>query len=273
MLTSRLLTCAGLCLLSSVAMAQQADDAADLAKKLSNPVAAMISVPLQFNYDQNIGPLDRGHRFYTNIQPVVPVPIGDDWNMISRTIVPVVDQSDIAPGSGSQFGLGDITQSLFFSPTQPTSGGVIWGVGPAFLIPTATNDLLGTRRWGLGPTAVVLKQDHGWTYGFLFNHIWSVAKVAHDREHPDVSSTFLQPFLSYTTPTAWTYTLNAESTYDWKTSQWAVPLNFTVGKLTRIGGHPVSFTGGVRYWAEHSDTGQKGWGFRFVVTFLLPQKR
>lgn len=258
---------------AALAHAQDNDDNAELAKKLSNPVAAMISVPFQFNYDQNIGPLDRGHRTYMNFQPVAPVPLGNDWNMISRTIVPLVDQSQIAPGSGHQFGLGDITQSLFFSPAHPGSSGVIWGVGPAFLIPTATDDLLGGKRWGLGPTAIVLKQDRGWTYGFLFNHIWSIAKVGHDRTHADISNTFLQPFLSYNTPTAWTYAVNTESTYDWKAHQWAVPINLSVGKLVRIGGHPVSFTGGVRYWAQHSDAGQKGWGFRFAVTLLVPEKR
>jgi hypothetical protein len=204
--------------MSIAAHAQANDDNAELAKKLSNPVAAMISVPFQFNYDQNMGP-------------------------------------------------------LFFSPAKPTGSGIIWGVGPAFLIPTATDDLLGSKRWGLGPTAIVLKQDHAWTYGFLFNHIWSIAKVGNDKTHSDISSTFLQPFLSYNTPTAWTYGLNAESSYDWKTHQWAVPVNATIGKLVRIGGHPVSFTGGVRYWAQHTDAGQKGWGFRFVVTLLVPEKR
>ncbi|WP_165418560.1 transporter [Dyella amyloliquefaciens] len=270
---TRALIVAGIVTLSATAHAQESNDNAELAKKLSNPVAAMISVPFQFNYDQNIGPLDDGHRTYMNFQPVIPVPIGNDWNMISRTIVPVIDQSQIAPGTGHQFGLGDITQSLFFSPSKPSSSGIIWGVGPAFLIPTATDDLLGSKRWGLGPTAVVLKQDHAWTYGFLFNHIWSIAKVGNDRTHSDISNTFIQPFLSYNTPTAWTYGLNAESTYDWKAHQWAVPVNLTIGKLVRIGNHPVSFTGGVRYWAQHTDAGQKGWGFRFVVTLLVPEKR
>jgi len=252
---------------------QGQNDNAELAKKLSNPVAALISVPFQFNYDQKIGPQDDGHRTYLNFQPVVPVSISEDWNMISRTILPVVSQSDIAPGSGHQFGLGDVTQSLFFSPKQPTSSGIIWGVGPAFLVPTATDDLLGAKKWGAGPTAVVLKQSHGWTYGFLANHIWSFASVGggHDASHPDISSTFVQPFLNYTTSTAWTYGIDSESSYDWKHHQWSTPINITVAKLTRFGKLPVSFTGGVRYWAESSPNGQKGWGFRFVTTLLLPK--
>jgi hypothetical protein len=245
---------------------------ADLAEKLSNPVAAMISLPFQFNYDQNIGPVDDGHKTYMNFQPVVPVHLNPDWNMIVRVILPVVDQSDIFPGAGSQFGLGDTTTEIFFSPTKPTDGGWIWGVGPAMLIPTATDDLLGAKKWGLGPTAVFLRQSHGWTYGALVNHIWSVASVkGNNEDRPDISQTFLQPFLSYTTPTAWTYGANLESTYDWKSSQWAVPMNLTVAKLVRFGTQPVSFTGGVGYWLDHTDTGPKGWRFRVVVTVLIPE--
>ncbi|WP_267220969.1 transporter [Dyella silvae] len=254
--------------------AQQSGDAenVELAKKLSNPVASLISVPFQFNYDQKIGPADDGHKTYLNFQPVIPIHLSEDWTMISRTILPVVSQSDISPGSGHQSGLGDITQSLFFSPARPTGSGLIWGAGPAFLIPTATDGLLGSKKWGLGPTAVLLKQSHGWTYGVLANHIWSVASVrSHDPSHPDVSSTFIQPFLSFTTPTAWTYGLNAESSYDWKHHQWVVPVNITVAKLTRVGTLPVSFTGGVRYWAADTPNSPKGWGFRLVATLLLPQ--
>jgi len=247
------------------------DDSADLAKKLSNPVASLISVPFQFNYDSKIGPDQRGHRLTMNLQPVVPISISDDWNMISRTILPVTSQADIAPGAGSQSGLGDITQSLFFSPKTPGAGGIIWGVGPAFLLPTATDDLLGAKKWGLGPTIVVLKQSSGFTYGFLTNQIWSVASVKNNRDRGPLSSLFLQPFLSYTTPAAWTYGINAESSYDWHAHQAAVPLNFTVGKLTRIGALPVSFTGGVRYWAATSASSPHGWGYRAVITLLFPK--
>lgn len=246
-------------------------DTADLAKQLSNPVASLISAPFQFNYDSKIGPDERGHRLTMNIQPVVPISIGDNWNMISRTILPVTTQADISPGSGSQSGLGDITQSLFFSPKAPGAGGIIWGAGPAFLLPTATDDLLGAKKWGLGPTLVLLKQSHGFTYGFLTNQIWSVASVKNNRDRAPLSSLFLQPFLSYTTPTAWTYGINAESTYDWHAHQAAVPVNFTVAKLTKVGKLPVSFTAGVRYWAATSATSPHGWGYRAVITLLFPQ--
>ncbi|MBD9647545.1 transporter [Ensifer sp. ENS09] len=243
------------------------DSSADLAKKLSNPVASLISVPFQFNYDRGYGP-DDGNKVTLNIQPVIPISLNDDWTVISRTILPVVWQNDIAGDSGHQFGLGDTLQSFFFSPKEPTSGGLIWGAGPAFLLPTATDDLLGGEKWGVGPTAVLLKQENHWTYGVLANHIWSVAG---DHNRDDVSSTFLQPFLSYTTPDAWTFALNTESTYDWKNDQWSVPINFSVSKLTKFGEQPVSLQLGARYWAASPDNGPNGWGVRAGITFLFPE--
>lgn len=255
----------GCCALANVAVAQ--DSSADLAKKLSNPVASMISVPFQFNYDRGYGP-EEGNRETLNIQPVVPISLNDDWNLISRTIMPVIWQDDIAGPSGHQFGLGDITQSLFLSPKHPGPGGLIWGLGPVFLIPTATDDLTGSGKWGAGPTGVALKQEGPWTYGLLANHIWSFAG---QDDRADVNSTFLQPFLSYTTHDAWTFTLNTESTYDWEGDQWSVPVNVMVGKLVKFDQQPVSFTAGLRYWADAPDNGPEGLGFRFVVTFLFPQ--
>jgi hypothetical protein len=240
----------------------------DLARQLTNPVAALISVPLQLNYNSDIGPADDGRQWVLNIQPVIPFSLNEDWNLISRTILPIVDQQDVFPGAGGQTGLGDTVQSLFFSPAAPTAGGWIWGAGPVLLLPTGTEDLLTTDKWGIGPTAVALRQQGPWTSGLLGNHIWSVAG---DSDRRDISTTFLQPFLSFTTPTAWTYTLQSESTYDWEGSEWQVPIRGVVTKVTRIGNQLVSLGGGVNYWLESSENGPEGWGLRFALTLLFPR--
>lgn len=260
------LLAAGLVVMAAPARAQ--DDGAELAKKLSNPVAALISVPLQLNYDSKLGPRDDGEKWTLNVQPVVPIELNKDWNVISRTIVPLVSQNDVIPGAGSQSGLGDVVQSFFFSPKASTAGGWIWGAGPVLLLPSGTDDLLSARKWGAGPTAVMLKQQGGWTVGALANHIWSFAG---DGQRADVSATFVQPFLSYTTPTAWTFTLNTESTYDWKAGQWSVPVNALATKVTKVGGQLVSVGGGLRYWADGPEGGPKGVGYRVVATLLFPK--
>jgi len=182
--------------------------------------------------------------------------------------VPVVSQQDIFPGAGRQSGLSDTVQSLFFSPKAPTAGGWIWAVGPVLLLPTGSDDLLSARKWGAGPTTLVLKQENGWTYGALANHLWSFAG---DSNRSDISATFFQPFLSYATPTAWTFGVNTETTYDWKARQWSVPLNATVSKVTRLGSQLVSLGGGLRYWADSPDGGPHGVGFRFTFTLLFPK--
>lgn len=258
---------AALAIASADAWAQQSEE--EIAKAAQNPVAAMISLPLQYNYDQNIGPLEDGYKSYINVQPVIPFSLNEDWNLISRTIVPVIWQSDLFPGAGSQSGIGDTTASLFFSPKKPTSGGWIWGVGPVFYLPTASDDLLGADKWGAGPTAVFLKQEHGFTYGALMNHIWSVGG---DSDRADISNTFLQPFFSYTTKTHTTFAVNTESSYNWETEQWSVPINLLVKQLVKVGEQRLQLTAGARYWADSPDNiGPQGWGARFEVSFLFPK--
>jgi hypothetical protein len=137
-----------------------------------------------------------------------------------------------------------------------------------FLLPTASDRLLGSEKWGLGPTAVVLRQRDGWTYGALSNHIWSVAG---DSDRDNISATFVEPFLSYTTKTYTTFGINTESTYDWKAKQWTVPINLAVTQMMRIGGQALTVSAGARYWADAPQGGPEGWGFRVAVTLLFPK--
>jgi len=246
---------------------------ADLAQQLTNPVASLVSVPFQFNWDQPVG-LDDDTRLTLNFQPVVPFSVTSEWNLIVRWIMPYVGQPRLFEGALPTSGLSDIVTSLFFSPAQP--GALIWAVGPVFLLPTTSDPLLGSGKWGAGPTFVVLKQTGGWTYGALANHIWSVAGDDFTGGVPrsDVNSTFLQPFLSYTTSNAVTLTANAEASANWEAAadEWTVPVHLTASKLTRFGSLPMSVGGGVGIFVVAPD-GNPDWRLRFVATLLLPRGR
>nr|WP_310523324.1 hypothetical protein [Polymorphobacter sp.] len=265
-------------LLATSAVAQEAvagatapaDDAAALALKLSNPVASLISVPFQFNFDGGIGPEVNGsrdgERITLNVQPVIPISLNEDWTLISRTIVPVVWQNNLAPGAGSQFGLGDTVQSLFFSPAKPK--GIIWGAGPVFLVPTGTDDLLSGRKWGAGPTGVVLKQAGPLTIGALANHIWSFA--GNDSRN-DISATFVNPFISYATKGGMSYGVSADITYNWKGDIWTLPVSANISQITKIGGQLVSIGGALRYYTVANYGSPHGFAGRFTVTLLFPK--
>jgi hypothetical protein len=241
-----------------------AQDADALAKKLSNPVAALVSVPFQYNYDD--GYANGGYRHTLNIQPVAPFSISPEWNVISRTILPVAYQEDVIPGT-DQAGLGDLTQSFFFSPKETGPSGIVWGIGPALLLPTGTDDL-GADTWGAGPTFVVLKQDASWTFGALVNHLSDIAGSGSRRR--DISNTFVQPFLAKAFTGGRTLAVNIESTYDWKASQWTVPLNVQYSKVSKLGNQMISYQGGVRAYLEGT-RGGPDWGVRFSVTLLYPR--
>ena len=254
----------GLSVYSSV----NADGDAELAQKLTNPIVDLMTIPIQMNFDNDIGVNDQGSKMTMNIQPVIPVEISADWNLVTRTIIPVIDQDEIYPGAGSQTGLGDINMSLFFSPKKPTESGIIWGVGPVILIPTATNDKLGGDKWAVGPGIVALTIRGPWTMGGLANHIWSFDG---NDDRSSISNTFLQPFVVHTWPNAWSASVQSEMSYNWKTQKWSIPVNLGVTKLVRFGKLPVSLQGGVGYWLESPDTGPEGIRYRFQATLVLPK--
>jgi hypothetical protein len=260
-------------MLCGVAQAQNADAkagdaAAELAKELANPIANLISIPLQYNYDQDIGPIGDGSRSLLNIQPVIPVTLNERWNLITRTIVPLMDLQDIRVQGDRTSGAGDILASQFLSPIAPTASGWIWGAGLVENLPTASDDQLGSGKWGLGPTFVALKQVGPVTYGMLANHVWSVAGDSH---RDAVSSTFVQPFFAYIAKTKTTFSLNTETSYDWQHSSWSVPLNASVAQLLKVGPQVMQITVGARYWAVWPSNGPSGWGVRVVLTLLYPK--
>lgn len=245
-----------------------AADSADLAKQLANPVADIINVPFQLNYDDNIGAAENIERYQLNIQPVIPIKLNDNWNVISRTVLPVVYQQYHNTGIEDDWGTGDITQSFFFTPSPEMTGGVIVGFGPVMLFPTASEKLLGADQYGLGPTVVVAKQTNGWTFGALANHIWDVRKKD---GATGINNTFIQPFLNYTTPTSVTYSLNTESNYDWNTDDYSIPINLTATKLISLNKQPISVGGGIRYWAHDNDNSAKDFGVRLIASFIFPK--
>ena len=246
----------------------QSDEA--LAKQLANPVASLVSLPLQFNWDSGVGP-DEGVRSIVNFQPVLPMTVNDNWNLIGRFILPFVGQPPFVADGQATFGMGDILLWGFLSPAQP--GAVVWGVGPVLTLPTTTDPFLGSGKWSVGPTALVLKQSGPWTYGALFNHLWSYASVSLSaKERPDVNQTFLQPFLSYTTATGVSLGVSSEAAGNWEADdeQWTIPVLFTVGKVTRMGPFPFQMVAGAGVFAV-SPEGGPSWRFRTQFAVLLPR--
>ena len=267
-----------LLLISNFALAQEAApgsgaggaaDAANLAQQLSNPVADLVSVPLQFNFADGVGP-NEANRTILNIQPVVPFTLSDDWNLISRWIMPVVSQPSLGGGVGPSSGMGDIVFSTFFSPRN--SGGLTWGIGPVLSLPVSVDPALGSGKSSAGPTFVGLKQSGPWTYGLLANYLWSFADAT-NAPRSDVSSGFLQPFLAYATPDGVTYSVNSETSYNAKASsgnKWTVPINFNISKVTRFGPFPFSVGGGLGWYAE-APNGGPDWQLRANFTLILPR--
>ncbi|MGN6511036.1 MAG: hypothetical protein ACTHLD_16340 [Chitinophaga sp.] len=247
------------------AQEQPAPSAQELADKLANPVASMISFPLQSNADWGIGPYN-GSKYTLNIQPVIPIKLSKSLNLITRYILPVVDQYDISGDGNHEFGLSDATASAFFSPSKPSK--FIWGAGPALLAPTGTENYLSTRKWGAGPTVLLLRQSTGLTIGVLANQIWSFAG---DSERGQVNQIFIQPFLTHNWPSGAGLGVNAEITGNWAAKETTVFVNPVLSGLTKLGKQPVQLIVGPRIPVAAPSHSKANFGLRAVAIFVFPQ--
>jgi hypothetical protein len=245
------------------------EESEELAKKLSNPISDLVSVPFQFNWYQNVGPLELS-TFVLNVQPVIPLELNKDWNLILRIIVPFIGQPPLFNGDVSTFGVGDITTSFFFSPRSDS--GFTWGVGPVFETPSSYQPAIGSGHYSIGPTAVALQQTGKWTIGTLWNQVWSVAG---DKRREDVNQMFLQPFVAYQATRTVTLTVNSEMTANWEVhgdDRWTVPLLGEIAKLDRLGPFPASYQLGLAWFPAHPTIGPS-WNIRAAVILLLPEKK
>ncbi len=243
-------------------------EAEALAIQLSNPVASVVAVPFQLNWDNGLGPTKEQTRFLLNFQPVMPFALNANWNLIARVIVPVLSQPPLVAGADATFGVSDLLVSAFLSPAVPKR--LIWGVGPALVLPASADPFLGGEKWAVGPSVVVLKQIGPWTTGALANHLWSYAG---NSARKDINQTFLQPFVSYTSKTAITVGLNLEATANWEAAagqEWTVPIMMSVSKLVRLGKRPISIGVAGGGFAAKPD-GAPSWKFRSSLTLLFPK--
>jgi len=240
----------------------------DLAKASQNPVADLISLPFQNNTNFNFGPEEKTQNIL-NIQPVWPFSLTENWNLITRTIVPVISQPGLVPGRDRENGVGDMSFTAFLSPANP--GKWIWGVGPALLLPTATDDVLGTDKWGAGPSVVVLTVRGPWVAGALANQIWSFAG---DNDRGDVNQMLIQPFVNYNLPGGWYLVSAPIATANWEADSdntWIVPVGGGVGKIFRVGKLPINAQVQGFYNVEKPDNGAD-WTLRLQLQLLFPKK-
>jgi hypothetical protein len=238
-----------------------------LAEASQNPIANLISVPFQNNTNFGVGPWDRTQNIL-NFQPVIPFDLNEDWLLVSRTILPIVYQPPLTVEGANNFGLGDLNPQFFFVPKNNSKW--TWGVGPVFLLPTATANSLGTGKWGIGPTAVVVYTSAPWVVGALANNIWSVAG---DGDRANVSQFLFQPFVNYNLADGWYLVTAPIITANWMAdsgNQWTIPIGGGFGRIFKVGNQPLN-TSLQGYWYAEKPTGGADWTIRASVQLLFPK--
>ena len=242
--------------------AEQKDAMTELAKQEQNPLARLIRVQFEDNAQLGFGP-DNGVLNFLRIQPVIPFDLSEDWSLIARPVIPIVHQ----PWPESVDGLGDIGLQLLLSPEK--SGKFIWGVGPAFLFPSATDKIIGTGKWSAGPAVVGAYTSGPWVVGAIVNQLWSFAG---DDSRQDVNAMTLRPFINYNLSNGWFLGSSPTITASWEAdnNRWLVPLGGGVGKVFAIGKKHMSIVLEGYYHVVSPEIGPD-WQLRLQVTFLLPK--
>lgn len=248
------------------AHAQQSN--AELAKQAQNPIAKLISLPIQYNVNFKLGPDNNKTQSLIKIQPVYPIGLNDDWNLITRMVMPVVSQPSFGSTIDGTFGLGNTTLTGFLSPAKP--GNFTWGAGPAFYFPTRTDSVLGPEKWGAGPSAVLIYTPGKWVIGSLFTQIWSFAGDSADE---DVNTFSWQYFVNYNIKNGWFLTTAPTIEANWVADDdntWTVPFGGGLGKVLRIGKLPVKVQA-VSYYNVTKPEFASDWQLQFQVQFLFPK--
>jgi hypothetical protein len=237
-----------------------------IAQEAATPSPELVSVQINYDFNNRIGPFSTGSASSLTFTPTVPIRINSEWNIVSRSTIPLVMTEGIFPGFGHARGLSNIQQSFFLSPV-PKDPTLFWGIGPTFFLPTATSRKVGSLQTGSGLAIGILKAEGPFVFGLRLSQVWPVAGPVPIGLKP-INFVYAEPMASYTTKDGWTYTLSAENVYDWNTSKLLVPINFTIEKLVMIQDKPINFLVGARFFAASPHDGPKGWGARIGMTIL-----